>query len=567
MKMNIAKKLLLLQTFVLLITVGIGVLGFWGLNSMNQGLHTVYNDRVVPLQQLKVISDLYAINIVDTTHKLRNQNISFDEAKASIESASKTIQSTWTKYSNTLLTPEEAILKDEAVELFKPANEAIKKLEGLVDHKDLNGVAEFSVSELYPTIDPITEKIGELIELQLTVAKDVNQKSESSYSLILNIFMVAAIVLVLATIIMIRVVFGIIKPIRILRDRLEDLSKNGGDLTQRFEVNSGDEIEQMTNSINHFLELLGSIIGSVKLTSEDIRQMSVDMNSSVGQLNYGIEEISSTTEELSASMEETNAATEEVNSVTHQVDAIGTAITDLANEATKNASEISLRAESIQKMSVESSEKANIVYDETNQNLRAAMENAKAVENINVLATSILNITEQTNLLALNAAIEAARAGDAGKGFAVVADEIRKLAEDSRDSANKIQEVTQVIVESVRNLSQSSESLLGFVDQQVRGDYERLVEISQQYKNDSDYIYNMSKTLSGSSTEMALLLKEIVKAMYEISKATEEGAYGSTNIAERSSVILTEATNVASMARSSEENAEIMTELVSKFKV
>jgi len=117
-----------------------------------------------------------------------------------------------------------------------------------------------------------------------------------------------------------------------------------------------------------------------------------------------------------------------------------------------------------------SQESAKALMIEAEKNLNKAIEDSKAVEQIDILTDSILQITNQTNLLALNAAIEAARAGEAGKGFSVVADEIRKLAEDSRRNATKIQEITASALKSVKQLAKNATIVLNFLINDVNKD-------------------------------------------------------------------------------------------------
>ncbi len=122
------------------------------------------------------------------------------------------------------------------------------------------------------------------------------------------------------------------------------------------------------------------------------------------------------------------------------------------------------------------------------QKLESAIESSKVVEQINVLSDSIMNITSQTNLLALNAAIEAARAGEAGKGFSVVADEIRKLAEQSKDTVTEIQSITVKVIESVKNLSDSSSNLLTFVSTDMDNDYKTMLNVADKYSEDASFV-------------------------------------------------------------------------------
>lgn len=134
--------------------------------------------------------------------------------------------------------------------------------------------------------------------------------------------------------------------------------------------------------------------------------------------------------------------------------------------------------------------RANIrkVHGEINESLSEALENAKVVEQIGVLAESIMGITSQTNLLALNASIEAARAGEAGKGFAVVADEIRNLAEQSASTVGNIQEVTERVQTAVARLTTDAKRLLEFVGGDVTESFNDFEKMADNYNEDANYV-------------------------------------------------------------------------------
>lgn len=565
LRISIKLKLYTLILVVIIIIASLVSFSVSSLNKINYSLETVYNDRVIPLQQLKRISDLYAVNIVDTTHKLRNKNINSSEAQTSIVDAMKEIDEIWKTYTSTFLTADEKKLVEESEVLFKNANTSIENLLGIIKNGDEDALIKYTVNDLYGAIDPITAKISELIQLQLDVSKSEFESSQILHNELLKLYKIIAIVSALVVVLFVWIVINIVRPLRIMSRKLEDISKNGGDLTQKIDIHSKDELGNMAGSINEFIAMLRQIILNVKNSAIDVGNTSSSMRDSAETLNKQIDDISSTTQSMAAGMEETNASTEEILSVANEVEEISSDITKKAQEAEINAIGINTRAGSIQDMANKSNAQAIALYEATNTKLRKAMNDAKNVNEINNLATSILSIAGQTNLLALNAAIEAARAGEHGKGFAVVADEIRSLAMVSRDSANKIQEVTQGIIEAVNNLSQSSEEILSFVDRQVIKDYKSLVEIAKQYSDDSNYVYKMSSDLNSSSDKMSMMIQSIVNSITEISKATEESTVGSINIAEKSSMILDESDKVLKVADISKENSDSLVEIVSKF--
>lgn len=565
LRISIKLKLYTLILVVIIIIASLVSFSVSSLNKINYSLETVYNDRVIPLKQLKQISDLYAVNIVDTTHKLRNKNINNTEAQTSIVDAMKEIDEIWKTYTSTFLTADEKKLVEESEVLFKNANTSIENLLGIIKSGDEDALIKYTVEELYGAIDPITAKISELIELQLDVSKSEFESSQILHNELLKLYRTIAIVSAIVVVLFVLIVINIVRPLRIMNRKLEDISKNGGDLTQKIDIHSKDELGDMAGSINEFIAMLRQIILNVKNSAIDVGNTSSSMRDSAETLNKQIDDISSTTQSMAAGMEETNASTEEILSVANEVEEISSDITKKAQEAEINAIGINTRAGSIQDMANKSNAQAIALYEATNTKLRKAMNDAKNVNEINNLATAILSIAGQTNLLALNAAIEAARAGEHGKGFAVVADEIRSLAMVSRDSANKIQEVTQGIIEAVNNLSQSSEEILSFVDRQVIKDYQSLVEIAKQYSDDSNYVYKMSSDLNSSSDKMSMMIQSIVNSITEISKATEESTVGSINIAEKSSMILDESDKVLKVADISKENSDSLVEIVSKF--
>jgi methyl-accepting chemotaxis protein len=170
-------------------------------------------------------------------------------------------------------------------------------------------------------------------------------------------------------------------------------------------------------------------------------------------------------------------------------------------------------------------------------------------------------------MLALNAAIEAARAGESGKGFAVVADEIRKLAENSKNTVGKIQQVVKEVMESVEGLVKDSGSILEFVDNQVVRDYEMLVKTGEQYSSDADSVNSIMAVFSDTSGQLHVSIDNMLKAIEEITHAANEGAEGTANIAEKAMGVVEKANNVITQVDKSKESAMTLKTLVSRFVV
>ena len=193
------------------------------------------------------------------------------------------------------------------------------------------------------------------------------------------------------------------------------------------------------------------------------------------------------------------------------------------------------------------------------------MENLQALIKIDEMATQILDITSQTNLLSLNASIEAARAGEAGRGFAVVADEIRNLAEQSKDSVEKIQQLTSAVTSAVNKLSDNSRRLLDFVSGDISKSFHAFLEIADAYDADCTYMSDMVTDFSAISQELLASVDGVVQSMNDVSTAADEGAQGTVDIAERSSNMVNSFNEIMEVMKSTDEVASRLKERVDHF--
>lgn len=339
--------------------------------------------------------------------------------------------------------------------------------------------------------------------------------------------------------------------------------------TERFEkaTRQSNEIGTIARSVRHLRKEFHDVIKGVRAESMEVMETVDSILVNMNGLNNGIQDVSATTEELSAGMEETAASTQEMNATSVEIETAVESIATRAQEGAFTASAISRRATELSESFTESQKHAREILDTTSRKLGQALEESKSVEQINTLSDTIMQITAQTNLLALNAAIEAARAGESGKGFAVVAEEIRKLAEDSKKAVTEIQHVIKTVIASVEHLASSSNELLDFVSGDVEKDYGQMLHATEQYNEDASSVNSMTMDFSATSEELLASIQNMLKAINEVTAAANEGAEGTSNIAERSAEIVNKSADVVQQVNKSQQSADRLINLVSKFKV
>ena len=340
-----------------------------------------------------------------------------------------------------------------------------------------------------------------------------------------------------------------------------------GDLTVKLFSKRHDELGFLTKSINSMISNMRRLIEQTSGIVHNVKENILISSDNLTELSESIAEVSATTEEMSGVTEETAASTEEMNVTSTEIESAVRSIAEKAQNGSAVAREISKRAQDLKENAIVSQNAAHDIRNDIDSEMKEALKQSKAVKNINVLTESILQITEQTKLLSLNAAIEAARAGEAGKGFAVVADEIRKLAENSKNTANKIQDVTMKVIESVKDLASSSEKALNFIDTKVISDYETMVGIGEQYCSDAASIQDLVTDFSATSEELLVSIQNMVRAINEVTISNSEEAQGTQNISQKALDVMEKASKVSELMKATKQSSESLAESVSRFKI
>ena len=328
-----------------------------------------------------------------------------------------------------------------------------------------------------------------------------------------------------------KVVNPIVKTNKELKEISALINDNNGDLTKRVNVKSSDEIGQLAQGINQFLDILQNTIGKIVEGSKNLDNMINSVGENVTVSNDNAQDVSSAMEELSATMQEIAATIQTVNDNTESVGKNVVDIADKTEQINNYSQDMRERADSLAKSADENKRTTDEMIGNIVGTLKKAIEDSKSVERVNELTGEILNISSQTNLLALNASIEAARAGEAGKGFAVVADEIRQLADSSRDTANNIQAINEHVTSAVYQLIDNSNKIINYIEETILADYDSFVQAGAQYNEDACYISETMQEFAEKTEKLKELMKNTVESIEGISSGVEQSANAVTSSA------------------------------------
>ncbi|MCI8894582.1 MAG: methyl-accepting chemotaxis protein [Lachnospiraceae bacterium] len=358
------------------------------------------------------------------------------------------------------------------------------------------------------------------------------------------------------------VLFRVIRPVfraqRDIKDIISCIDKREGDLTKRVEVLSDDEIAALGNGINTFMGKLQQILRIIIHNSQRMDQVVSEVLSSVRTSNDNVSGLSILTENLLSTMEEVSRSTNAIEQSVENVRAEVSNIAESSASMNEYSVEMKQQAESLESDARSSMAQTENRIREIMDALNQAIEGARSVDQVNSLTNDILEISSQTNLLALNASIEAARAGEAGKGFVVVADEIRLLAISSHKAANRIQEINEIIVNSVHDLAENSQGMVAYMDDFILKEFRKFVESGSRYEHDANYVEGVMNEFRAKTDALKEEVDGIVSSINSIVVAVEEGVRGVNGAADSTRLLVGDMDRISNHM---DENREIAREL------
>lgn len=420
--------------------------------------------------------------------------------------------------------------------------------------------------DLITVYKPIEDNAGKVVAI-IGCDYDASSITAELQKAVVQTLQIGGICLILAILILTIIVSRITKGLMQVNAKIYDLVHNEGDLTQKLDVRSGDELELIAGNVNELLAYIRKIMIGISSGSMRLMSSSRKMVDHLSSADESITDVSATMQEMSAAMEETTSS---LNQITEAIDEIYSSVERIAGNADAgkvSSQEMESRASGANDAAAEGEKKANIETEKMADSLNEKIAKSKSVEQIEILTSNIIEITEQTNLLALNASIEAARAGEAGRGFAVVADEIGKLAGNSADAAAKIRQVSAEVIQAVDELAEGSQQMIEFVRNSTEEGFGGLVATSENYATDANAMRAMMEQFAQTAEELRSTMDGIRESISAVNIAVEESAKGIAGVSESSVQLTGNVNDIQSEVSDNNGIAEELATEVGKFKL
>jgi methyl-accepting chemotaxis protein len=407
---------------------------------------------------------------------------------------------------------------------------------------------------------------GELTKVQAQSEASVMQRANSAVGLV-NILMVIYIIAIVGFLVWNYRQVG--RKVNLIADEIStiisDIKSHKGDLTVRLKTKTSSELVHIKDGFNLFIETLQVVLKDVKDGTVSLTSSSEDMSNQIRLASDNITNTSAALEELSASMQNVAETAQIMNEKLEDVKTATGNINDGVEDGTAKAEEIRAEAIEIKNEAESKKENTGTKMEDLSKVLEQSVRDSEKVSQIAELTNVILDIASQTNLLALNASIEAARAGEAGKGFAVVAGEISTLAENSRQTAGNIQNISNEVTTAVKSLADNAMQVLDFINTTVLGDYDAFVETGEKYEETAKIINEMLDGISQQTTSLNEIMNQMADSVSSISDSVGEASDAIGQSADNAQDIVDEISGISSSMDITNEVTEKLNDSTKQF--
>ncbi|MFR5170475.1 MAG: methyl-accepting chemotaxis protein [Clostridium paraputrificum] len=564
---NISKKLIAVFSVIILLMFSLTIFNTYNMKVSNDELLTLYNEDTQGILYIGKVSEIALENYLITNFLCNDEN-SGDKEKIinTIEENRVKCNDYIEKYKETISGDyEDTLYTHIFLNSFGEYNKVVDDIVALSMRGDKEG-AKALIPELNRQKEAYTWDLNKIVDMNETWAVQSVEESKVRYKrsvFISNTYLILAIIFsIVCSFLIIKEIRGYLKKIGLLSNRMAEYN-----LSEEINIERKNEFGTIANSLNKAQDNIKELLKVLIESTEDMSAGSEELYATVEEMTSQLEEISASANNINSTVQETSATAEELYASISEVSSRTIVLEEKANEGRGNAEKISKKAYDTKvstKALLDNNEK---VFLSVKEEIIEAMNKAKVVDEIMVMANTINEIAEQTNLLALNAAIEAARAGEQGKGFAVVADEVRTLAEQSSEAVKDVQTTIKDVREAFNKIAGSSNKLLTFISEDVSKEGYKLLELGNDYEEDGIFMNKMSSDIASMSTEINETTKDINSAVEEVAGMAQNSAENVSSIKDYISEATEAMEQVAVTAQTQAESAQKLTELVAKFNI